>query len=190
MDFDFENAWKQWANEKPMDTETLMVQAAVNNQRANPDSKAFVYRDLLMARSFFKKTREKLDDEAFRGWFLHFDPKRKGRYHTADCDRNFVPPKCTTLYHDQTNTPQMNIPHNVTPFGPHAKGPPRGYPCLEPCDCGKLPCGEYHLRVISMQTRTLNCLSLPTILRSCPLNYDVEQVFMGSSKREPARVAD
>ena len=32
VDFDFENAWKQWSNEKPMDAETLMVEAAVSNQ--------------------------------------------------------------------------------------------------------------------------------------------------------------
>ena len=75
-------------------------------------------------------------------WFLQFDPKLKGHYHTADCDHNFEPPKCSRYYHDQTNTPQMDVPHNVTPFGPHAKGPPRGYPCIEPCDCGVQPCGE------------------------------------------------
>ena len=28
----------------PMDAETMMVQVAVNNQRANPDSRAFAYR--------------------------------------------------------------------------------------------------------------------------------------------------
>ena len=46
VDFDFDNGWKQWANEKPMpmDAETMMVQVAVNNQRANPDSRAFAYR--------------------------------------------------------------------------------------------------------------------------------------------------
>ena len=142
VDFDFENAWKQWSNEKPMDAETLMVEAAVSNQRANPESRSFVYRDLLKARSFFKKTREKLDAPAYSGWFLQFDPKLKGHYHTADCDHNFEPPKCSKYYHDQTNTPQMDVPHNVTPFGPHAKGPPRGYPCIEPCDCGVQPCGE------------------------------------------------
>ena len=78
VDFDFENAWKQWSNEKPMDAETLMVEAAVNNQRANPDSRSFVYRDLLKARSFFKKTREKLDDPAYAGvkWRCFFDLSR------------------------------------------------------------------------------------------------------------------
>ena len=54
-------------DEKPMDAETMMVEAAVSNQRANPDSRSFVYRDLLKARSFFKKTREKLDDPAYAG---------------------------------------------------------------------------------------------------------------------------
>ena len=90
-------------------------QAAVDNQRKNPSSRSFVYRDLLKARSFFKKTRETLADPAYSGWFLHFDPTLKSQYHTADCDHNFEPPKCSRYYHDQTNTPQR---HAHRPQGP------------------------------------------------------------------------
>lgn len=47
------------------------------------------------------------------------------------CDKNFNPPLCSPLYHDQDQTPEY----------PHGDGS-----CPGPCDCGGVPCGEYVFR--------------------------------------------
>lgn len=44
------------------------------------------------------------------------------------CDDNFKPPLCSELYHDQDQTPRH----------PHGDGS-----CVDACDCGGVPCGEY-----------------------------------------------
>ena len=82
--------------------------------------------------------RAKLDDPAFAGFFVKFKKGGtlpNGTWHVPSCDSNYDPPKCSELYHDQVNTPQHN---------PGAKQPLINGECFpDPCDCGKLPCGEY-----------------------------------------------
>ena len=93
--------------------------------------RVFVYRNLVKALPWFQTVREKLLSPAHAGWFLRFDPKRKGNYSVPDCDHNYSPPICSEMYHDQEQTPSHGQPH------------PDGN-CSEPCDCGPgLPCGEY-----------------------------------------------
>ena len=49
-------------NTKPMDCEKLLVTQAETNLKANPQSRAFVYRNLVKALNWFGSVREKLDD--------------------------------------------------------------------------------------------------------------------------------
>lgn len=50
-------------------------------------------------------------------------------WHVPQCDTNYEPPLCTTLYHDQGQTPGY----------PHGDGD-----CTAPaCDVGSVPVGEY-----------------------------------------------
>ena len=73
--------------------------------------------------------REKLTDPAYAGFFLKFNPSNTTPYAVPPCDSNYSPPKCSTFYHDQEQTPG------------HPKGD--GDCGAEPCDCGAVPCGEY-----------------------------------------------
>ena len=76
--------------------------------------------------------RVKLDDPAYAAWFLSFNctaGSPTAGCHVPVCDNNYSPPLCTSLYHDQGQTPGY----------PHGDGD-----CAPPaCDCGKNPCGEY-----------------------------------------------
>ena len=76
----------------------------------------------------FGSVREKLDDPAYSGFFLKFDPKQTGKYHVPQCDTDYSPPKCSDFYHDQEQSPG------------HPKGDGS---CKDNCDCGVNPCGEY-----------------------------------------------
>ena len=68
--------------------------------------------------------REKINDPAYSGWFIAF--KKGGAFPNGSY---YVPPctdgKCSDLYHDQDQTPR--------------------HPgqCIQECDCGDIPCGEY-----------------------------------------------
>ena len=127
-DYDWSNMKNVWVNTKPMDCEKLLVKQAQMNRKLNPQSRAFVYRNLVKALNWFGSVREKLDDPAYSGFFLKFDPTRKGKYHVPACDISYTPPKCSVFYHDQEQSPG------------HPKGDGN---CVEKCDCGKNPCGEY-----------------------------------------------
>jgi hypothetical protein len=65
---------------------------------------------------------EKLADPAYAGWFLRFDPT-KSTYVSPPCTEGV----CSTLYHSQDQTPS------------HLTGRKE---CVDPCDCGGVPCGE------------------------------------------------
>jgi hypothetical protein len=54
--------------------------------------------------SWFTSVREKLEDPAYAGFFLKFNPNNSTPYHVPQCDTNFSPPKCSNLYHDQEKT--------------------------------------------------------------------------------------
>ena len=84
---------------------------------------------------WFGPVREKLEDPAYHAFFVPFGGRVDANgsvpsAHVPACDRNFPTPKCSALYHDQSQTPQY-------PRGSLLDGS-----CLAPCDCGGVPCGE------------------------------------------------
>ena len=115
-----------------------MKQAIIMKQET-PDAKVWVYRDAVLAMPWFTAVRRIMDDEAYRPWFLKFKDGADGRgplhhdgdgtYHHPVCDHNYSPPKCSDLFHSQTQTPG-----HPTGDGNCVNGP---------CDCGRVPCGMY-----------------------------------------------
>ena len=79
----------------------------------------------MKAFSWFASVREKLEDPAYAGFFLKFNPNNSTPYHVPQCDTNYSPPKCSDLYHD----PEQTLEY--------------GRECTEACDCGTVPCGKY-----------------------------------------------
>jgi hypothetical protein len=100
--------------------------------KASPSTRAFVYRNSIMALPWFTTVREVLTDPAYAPWFINFSQQvvaNHSKSHVPVCDNNFEPPRCSHLYHDQVQTPGF----------PHGDGD-----CAPPgCDCGSVPCGEY-----------------------------------------------
>ena len=92
--------------------------------------RVWVYRNTIKALNWFASVREKLDDPAYNGWFVRFanytGPSSNGSYNVPACTFE----KCSGFYHDQSQTPEMG-------GGSHNGG------CVEECDCGDAPCGEY-----------------------------------------------
>lgn len=124
IDFDWSNAKALWANAQPMDCEERLVEQARRVKAINPNTKVFVYRNLVKALPWYTNVREKLTDPAYAGWFLAFKPGGSlpnHTYHVPPCTAG----KCSALYHDQEQTPE----HPGV--------------CVQPCDCGSVPCGEY-----------------------------------------------
>ena len=117
VDFDWSN-WKGtgaadgWAKHKPMDCEELMVKQVDLTVAASPDTKAFVYRNMIKALPWFTSVREKLTDPAYGAWFMNFSAAVVANHsaaHVPVCDDNYSPPLCSTFYHDQSQTP--GYPH-------------------------------------------------------------------------------
>lgn len=92
----------------------------------SPDTRVFVYRNLVKALPWFSTISRAINDPSHSGWFLPFAPGVKP--HVATCDNKWSPPRCSNLYHDDDQTPGF----------PHGDGS-----CPGPCDCGGVPCGEY-----------------------------------------------
>lgn len=78
--------------------ELLNVQA----KAARPDVKVFVYRNIVKALPWFTSVRDIINDDSFSGFFLPFKPG--GSYHVPQCDNNWSPPRCSTLYHGAFNS--------------------------------------------------------------------------------------
>lgn len=132
ISYDWSNAKAQWAAAKPMDSEDRLRRQAEMTKAKNPNSHVFVYRNLVKALPWFGSVREKLDDPAYSGWFLRFNPKA-APYHVPACAAENSS-KCSVFYHDQEQTPQVPTPQQPDPPGSCADGV---------CDCGLQPCGEY-----------------------------------------------
>ena len=131
VSYDWSNAKAIWANTKPMDCEAMLLKQVELTKAVNPDSKTWVYRNLVKALPWFGSVREKMDDPSYSGWFLKFSPAVLANHsaaHVPVCDKDYSPPKCTPFYHDQEQTPEH----------PHGDGS-----CVDKCDCGVHPCGEY-----------------------------------------------
>ena len=134
ISYDWSNAKAQWAAARPMDCEErLQTQARATKAASKGQAHVFVYRNLVKALPWFSAVREKLDDPRYAGWFLRFDPARKGQYHVPACAAENAT-KCSAFYHDQEQTPEV-----PTPAAPHPDGACGG----GVCDCGGQPCGEY-----------------------------------------------
>jgi hypothetical protein len=125
VDLDWSNAKALWANAKPMDCQERLITQAQKIRKSNPSTKTFVYRNLVKALPWFSSVREKLDDPAYSGWFLKYRDGGKGKnYSSNPCTGR----KCSVYYHDQDQTPE------------HPRGDGS---CIDECDCGTQPCGEY-----------------------------------------------
>eukprot|EP00937_MAST-01D_sp_MAST-1D-sp2_P007467 g7467.t1 len=133
-DFDWSNAKSEWAAQRPMDCEERLVQQARMIKAINPDTRVFVYRNLVKALPWYTGVREKLTDPRYAGWFLPFKPGGSlpdGSYHVPPCTPSVMgaPTKCSPFYHDQEQTPQ--------PFAPvPVPAPAAGWGIIEP---GKIP---------------------------------------------------
>jgi hypothetical protein len=130
VDVDWSNAKAQWAAAKPMNCEELLLDQVAMIASASPGTTAFVYRNAIKALPWYTLVRTKVTDPAYSSWFLPFGPCAKNNScHVPVCDNNYKPPLCTSLYHDQGQTP----------------GYPRGDgDCTAPaCDVGSVPVGEY-----------------------------------------------
>jgi hypothetical protein len=109
-----------------MDCEERLLTQAAMVKAASPDTKVFVYRNIVKALPWYTSVWTKLADPQFAGWFLRFSGANN--YHVPQCDDTYSPPLCSDLYHDQDQTPR------------HPRGDGS---CVDLCDCGGVPCGEY-----------------------------------------------
>ena len=132
VDFDWSNAKDMWAKAKPMDCEERLVEQVKMTTTASPGTKVWVYRNGIKALPWYTLVREKVVDPQYADWFMHFSDAVVANHsvaHVPVCDTNYDPPRCSNLYHDQTQTPGF-------PWGDGV--------CSAPgCDVGSVPVGEY-----------------------------------------------
>jgi hypothetical protein len=132
VDFDWSNAKAVWAQAQPMNCEEMLVEQVTRTTAASPGTTVWVYRNGIKALPWYTLVRDKVTDPDYGPWFLPFSDAVIANHslaHVPVCDTNYQPPRCSRLYHDQTQTP--------------------GYPtgdgvCAAPgCDVGSVPVGEY-----------------------------------------------
>ena len=169
LDIDWSNNKAVWANTpgadgKGMSCEEDLVRQATKIKQDDPAHHTWVYRNIVNAYPWMTSVRRILDDPAYDVWFLRFKNGTDGKgplehaddgtYNNPVCDHAFTPPKCSPLFHSQTQTPQY-APNGTTKkcgTGPAKKctwQPDFGDGmCTKPCDCGRVPCGfcEYMQR--------------------------------------------
>eukprot|EP01114_Cavostelium_apophysatum_P018996 TRINITY_DN5990_c0_g1_i2.p1 TRINITY_DN5990_c0_g1~~TRINITY_DN5990_c0_g1_i2.p1 ORF type:complete len:447 (-),score=72.88 TRINITY_DN5990_c0_g1_i2:49-1389(-) len=132
--YDWSSEKAQWVNSRPMDCEERMLAEAKATKAANPNSRPFVYRNLVKALPWFSSVRKIIDDPAYEGFFLRFDKSVPvSKLHVPPCTTQNNVTKCSNFYHDQEQTPNVPTPSNPNPDGA----------CDLYCDCGSVPCGEY-----------------------------------------------
>lgn len=138
-----------WAAAQPMDNEERLYADAINivanSRRGRP--KAWVYRNSCKALPWYSSVRAKLESPAHRSWFLSYGPPSiNGSYYSPPCDP--YSGKCSTLYHDSTQSPDYTRMPACPITGDCSVQVP-GYPsgdgnCSAPaCDVGSIPVGEY-----------------------------------------------
>ena len=121
-----------WAKSKPMNCEEMLVEQVKKTTAASPNTQVWVYRNGMKALPWYTLVRTKVTDPAYAQWFMPFSPKVIANHsaaHVPVCDDNYDPPRCSNLYHDQTQTPGY-------PTGDGVCAPPG-------CDVGSVPVGEY-----------------------------------------------
>ena len=105
VDVDWSNAKSLWVV-PPMSAEELLVEQAARLKAARPGVKVWVYRNIVKALPWFTGVRALMDEPANAGLFLPFSTTNTS-YHVPQCDKNYDPPRCSTLYHDQEQTPEL-----------------------------------------------------------------------------------
>lgn len=102
--FDWSNGRTVWENNKPMNDEELLTRQAELVLSRDPgmaggQPRVWVYRETIQALNFFSSVREKLDDEAFAGWFYRFKDYKgatsNNSYHVPACDLDKCSGFCT-----------------------------------------------------------------------------------------------
>lgn len=131
ISYDWSNAKALWAQTKPMSCEELLIDQVEKTNAVSGRSRIFIYRNIVKALPWFSTVRSKLEDPKFEGFFLKFDGNKRP-FHVPECAPENKT-RCTKFYHDQEQTPQVPSPNNENPDGS----------CVEYCDCGLHPCGEY-----------------------------------------------
>ena len=132
VDFDWSNAKSVWAKAKPMNCEEMLVEQVEKTTAASPDTTVWVYRNGMKALPWYTLVRKKVTDPKYAKWFMSFSPAVIANHsaaHVPVCDTNYDPPRCSDLYHDQSQTPGY-------PHGDGICDPPG-------CDVGSVPVGEY-----------------------------------------------
>jgi len=150
VDFDWSNNKQVWAKNKPMTCEEdLLTQVKLSQEdAANSGQRYYVYRNSIRLSAGFQACgsclwTQRMQCGSFPSPQRH--PINGTDYWSPPCDHNDDPPKCSKLYHDQTQSP--------------------GYPtgdgnCAAPaCDTGAVPSGEYLWDFRQLNT-TVNGVSL------------------------------
>jgi hypothetical protein len=133
IDFDWSNnkgigSSPGWAKHQPMDADEQLLKQVEITTNATANSSVWVYRCSVYAYPWFTSVRTILEDPAYSPWFINFRPEPFVPF-SPRCDTNFDPPKCSSYFHMQEQTPGY----------PHGDGD-----CAPPgCDCGTVPCGFY-----------------------------------------------
>lgn len=133
VQYDWSDNKDAWVQGKPMDCEAVQTEQARRLHAAAPGAKVGLYQSGPKALPWFPEVREKLDDPAYHAWFIKFANTSKAN--VPVCTGS----KCSIFYHDQTQVPQ-----HPTKGGGLAKPP--NYDngkCIDECDCGTQPCGNY-----------------------------------------------
>jgi hypothetical protein len=131
VSYDWSNAKAVWAAAKPMTCEELLNEQARKTKAAGTKH-VFLYRNTVKAINWFESVRLKLDDPAYSGFFLRFDPAAAPSYHVPPCAPENQT-HCSAFYHDQGGVPMV----------PTSDHPNPGGKCVDYCDCGLHPCGGY-----------------------------------------------
>lgn len=136
VDFDQSANKIGWVTAHPWDaSRTMLAQAAAARAAAvmsgNPGQHIWLYRSSVKLIPYLPSVYTVLTDVAFAPWFLRYATDSPVN---SPCDHNFVPPRCSALFHDQWGLP--TYPGNDSTAT-----------CIPPgCDCGEnLPCGEYYI---------------------------------------------
>ena len=71
-------------------------------------STAATLRNAIKALPWYTLVREKVTDPTYAPWFMKFSDTVIANHsaaHVPVCDDNYSPPRCSNLYHDQSQTP-------------------------------------------------------------------------------------
>lgn len=111
VSYDWSNDKANWVLARPMDCEEAMLRQAIATKRHSPETRVFVYRNLVKALPWFSSVRRKLDDDRYSGFFLRFKPK--GPYHVPPCTTQTISPSARPCITIRSRRPRSH--HRCTP---------------------------------------------------------------------------